>query len=128
MMTTIPLRLSSMTWVPMAALALTWLLSGCASEAPTTNGYPAYDLWHNRYPPQCQRDLNGVNVPIEFVSRAQLAAVANQMVQPARGRELLAWYRYSPPRIFVYNGLKGRELVEAIRHEKCHHLAGEWHS
>ena len=109
-------------------LLLALALAACEAEVPTVNGYPAYDLWQNRYPAACMRDLSDVRVPISLVSRERLTELSLGKAPPKPGWRILGWFQHSPQHIFIWNGLSGRELNEAIRHERCHVVAGEWHT
>jgi len=110
-----------------AALFLLVALSGCADQGEVVNGFRSQDYWGNAYPPECMRDLNDVNVPVTLASKATMAELAKHTIIAANGRPLLGYFQHHPPHIYILNTLHGKELTEAIRHEKCHVLAGEWH-
>ena len=84
------------------------LLTSCADASR--------DLWGNVLPVQCQGDLSHVTVPVHRV---------NQRTLP---RDALGLYVPGPhPLILIDNRLNERETASAVRHERCHHLVGQFH-
>jgi hypothetical protein len=102
--------------------------SACDNQGPIVNGYPSYDLWSNKYPEACMRDLSDVKVPVTLADKATMAEFAKHTTTAANGRPLLGYFQHSPQHIYILETLHGKERTEAIRHERCHVVAGEWHS
>lgn len=111
-----------------AVIAVTLiLLAGCADQpAGSALGVRTSDLWGNRYPAACMRDLSDVDVPVMYVTPETLADINRKAGKP--GRRMLGFFNHSPRVIFVDKTLGEAARAEAVRHERCHVVAGEWHS
>ena len=103
-----------------AILAACAVLGACASpDGPST------DFAGNVYPIQCRGDLSYVKAPILFVPPSHLADYGAKHGMNAGTR----LYGLTVMRSFILidNTLRGWKRADAIRHERCHVIAGDWH-
>ena len=92
------------------------LITILALLALTSCADTARDLWGNALPVQCQGDLSNVTVPVHRVDQRTLP------------RGALGLYAPGPhPLILIDDRLNERETASAVRHERCHHIAGAFH-
>ena len=102
------------------AIAAAALLASCAAE----DG-PITDQVGNIYPRECRGDLSWVDAPFENVSREWLAKRESMFGAQPGGRVLGVTFAR---RSFVIDEtLSGWQRDDAIRHERCHVIRGDWH-
>ena len=92
------------------------LLAGCVTT---------HDLQGRSYPEKCRGDLSWVNAVIEYRPLEKMPLARGYAGQRNAG----AVYAYtSPPRILIANETSPEVQDDILRHERCHVIAGEWHS
>lgn len=100
-----------------AVFLLAASLTACASPEGSI-----IDQAGNVYPPICRGDLSKVEATITFKSRkwmseeAEILGVHNRILGETHGNHIV-----------IDDSLRGWKREDAIRHELCHVLAGEWH-
>lgn len=108
-------------------LALALSVSACAQPG----AYPATDHAGRVYPPECRRDLSNVQVPVIFTSEAHMLSTASAagLHIPANARLYgLHVQQLGSSIIMVDETLRGWVLDDVIHHERCHEVAGHWHT
>jgi hypothetical protein len=101
----------------MALAALT--LTGYATDGPFT------DQVGNVYPRECQGDLSWMDAPFDTVSREWLAE-RRAKFRAAPGDRILG-VTFARHSFVIDETSTGWHRDDAIRHERCHVLIGNWH-
>jgi hypothetical protein len=102
------------------AIAAAVLLASCAAE----DG-PLRDQVGNLYPKECHGDLSWVDAPFQSVSREWLALRSTRF-GAAPGERILG-VTFARHSFVIDETLSGWQRDDAIRHERCHILRGDWH-
>lgn len=102
-----------------SALLLALALAGCASVPDT-------DQAGNLYPPQCAGDLAWVSTPVVEASPADMAKLADG-IHLGTQKRLWGYYSEALRIILIDKMLGGWKRADALRHERCHAIAGHWH-
>lgn len=105
--------------IAMRAGILALALGGCSTQEPMT------DFAGNVYPAECRGDLSGVKAPIIFTAPDIMAKLgeARHLAYDQR----LYGLTLNRQIIFIDSSLEGWKREDAIRHERCHILTGDWH-
>jgi len=94
-------------------------LGGCSTDGPIT------DQVGNVYPRECRGDLSWMDAPFHDVSREWLAERTAKFGGSPGDRILgVTFARHS---FVIDETLTGWHRDDAIRHERCHVLVGNWH-
>ena len=96
------------------------LLAGCVAT-----GEVQYDTQGRLYPEQCRGDLSWVNAKIEHRPLSEMPEARGYPGEKTAGGGYL---NRTPPLIILANEIPADEMDDAIRHERCHIIAGAWHS
>ena len=105
-------------------IAIAWSLCvGACSAAP---GDQPTDQFGNVYPPECRRDLSEVAVPVINVQPQVLQIWARALHKPLYSRMYAATIAREV--ILVDETVRGWKRDDLIHHERCHVVAGNWHS
>jgi hypothetical protein len=108
-----------------AALALT--IAGCTRAY----AYPTTDHAGRVYPLECRRDLSDVRVPVIYTSEAHMLSVASAagLHVPDNARLYgLHVQQLGASIIMVDETLRGWVREDVVHHERCHEVAGAWHT
>lgn len=100
----------------MKPLFLALALGACAPAVGSNYTLPA----------QCRGDLSHVDVPIVKVAPAVLARY-NKKSTPQIGAYVYPTVEYPKGLILVDATLGAGDAATVVRHERCHHIAGNWH-
>ena len=103
-----------------ATTAVSFFLAGCTAE-----GGPITDQVGNVYPKECRGDLSWMDAPFHNVSREWLAE-RKVKFGAAPGERVLA-VTFARHSFVIDETLSGWQRDDAIRHERCHVLVGNWH-
>lgn len=95
------------------------------SVAACLGGPVQMDFAGNVYPRQCLGDLSWVKTPIIEAPPSTLAGVHDAMHVQADHR---VYGVTMDGLIFIDSTLRGGMRDDVIRHERCHVIAGRWHS
>jgi hypothetical protein len=117
-------------WAVRRSRLLAILLAAAASACADPGAAPTHDHAGRPYPPECQRDLSHVNVPIIETTEASLfalAAIGGKHLNPAGRFYGLHIRRATGSTIYIDERLRGWLRADVIHHEKCHEVAGHWH-
>jgi hypothetical protein len=101
--------------VALAALCL----AGCTAEGPLR------DQVGHLYPKECQGDLSWMDAPFQSVSPEWLALRAPRF--GAEPGERILGVTFARHSFVIDETLNGWQRDDAIRHERCHILKGDWH-
>lgn len=103
------------------ALAAALLLGACA----TSPDVAPFDQVGYMYPMKCRGDLSWVKADVRVVPRTVMRAASppgyealGMTFQRGPGEPALIW---------ISDHLSGWRYDDALRHERCHVVAGHWH-